>query len=153
MKTVSEIAAILALLLCVSIPGSGFAEAPGQAASVATEQVAAVQVDVQADVPIQDELVQVPVSQSGPVIVDHQGVVSLPASNASCGCARCMQCVDRDGAGLIGGIGFKYGVGPCDHEFQCWQCPYNSPFNSYGPWRLRRIGADTPIARVSLTYR
>tara|TARA_R110002049_G_scaffold50370_2_gene142972 strand:+ start:25043 stop:26347 length:1305 start_codon:yes stop_codon:yes gene_type:complete len=71
---------------------------------------------------------------TGPILVEHSGVsTGSSVSHQSCGCSRCMRCVDRDGDGLIGGIGFKYGIGPCDKDCQCWQCPYHSPFNSYGP--------------------
>ena len=72
-------------------------------------------------------------------------IASLPAGSRSCGCARCLKCVDRDGDGLIGGVGFKYGIGPCTKDCQCWQCPYDSPFNSYrqgayaGPARSHRL--------------
>ena len=34
---------------------------------------------------------------------------------------------------MINEITLKYGVGPHHNGDQCWQCPYNSPFNSYGP--------------------
>ncbi len=58
----------------------------------------------------------------GPVLVE------------SCNCGQCLQCVDRDGEGMIGGCGVKLGIGPCGKkECQCWQCPYNAPFNIYGP--------------------
>lgn len=49
-------------------------------------------------------------------------------------CGRCLTCVDRDGEGLIGGTGMKLGIGPCGKkDCQCWQCPYNAPFNQFGP--------------------
>ncbi len=53
----------------------------------------------------------------------------------SCRCGQCLRCVDRDGEGLIGGLGIRYGVGPNRHHMgcQCWQCPYEPPFSTYGP--------------------
>lgn len=57
-----------------------------------------------------------------------------PVVSHSCGCGQCLTCVDRDGEGLIGGMGMRHGIGPCGKRgCQCWQCPYNTPFNSYGP--------------------
>lgn len=57
-----------------------------------------------------------------------------PAMVESCNCENCLQCVDRDGEGMIGGFGVKQGIGPCGKkDCQCWQCPYNFPFNTYGP--------------------
>lgn len=57
-----------------------------------------------------------------------------------------MTCADRDGDGMIGGIGVRLGVGPaCDYKNQCWQCPYDAPFNIYGageyagPARTQRV--------------
>ena len=59
---------------------------------------------------------------SGPILVD------------ACQCGSCLQCVNRRRKGLIGGFGIKHGVGPIVHPGdQCWQCPYRSPFNTYGP--------------------
>ncbi len=52
----------------------------------------------------------------------------------SCNCGHCLRCVDRNGQGMIGELGMANGIGPCinkDHE--CWQCPYNPPFDVYGP--------------------
>jgi protein involved in polysaccharide export with SLBB domain len=62
-------------------------------------------------------------------------VVHGPMVTQPCHCGRCLVCVDRDGKGLIGGIGMKHGIGPVrhPHDTECWQCPYNSPFNTYGP--------------------
>ena len=34
---------------------------------------------------------------------------------------------------MIGGLGLKNGFGPCKMPPQCWQCPYDAPFNIYGP--------------------
>lgn len=63
--------------------------------------------------------------------------VFVPVSHetASCNqCGKCRRCVDRGGEGLIGGIGVKQGIGPHrKNECNCWQCPYDSPFNTYGP--------------------
>jgi protein involved in polysaccharide export with SLBB domain len=57
-----------------------------------------------------------------------------PVIAESCNCQYCLQCVDRDGEGMIGGFGVKQGIGPCNKkDCQCWQCPYNAPFNIYGP--------------------
>lgn len=57
-----------------------------------------------------------------------------PLIVGSCNCQHCLQCVDRDGEGMIGGFGVKHGIGPHPGtERRCWQCPYNPPFNSYGP--------------------
>lgn len=57
-----------------------------------------------------------------------------------------MNCVDRDGEGMIGGMGMKLGIGPkCDSKNQCWQCPYDAPFSTYGageyagPARTQRV--------------
>lgn len=57
-----------------------------------------------------------------------------------------LTCADRDGDGMIGGIGVRLGVGPaCDYKNQCWQCPYDAPFNVYGageyagPARTQRV--------------
>jgi protein involved in polysaccharide export with SLBB domain len=72
--------------------------------------------------------------------------VSHPAMMDHCQCGTCLQCVDRNGDGMIGGVGMKLGIGPVGiaHE-QCWQCPYNPPFNMFdqgeyaGPARIHRI--------------
>ena len=57
-----------------------------------------------------------------------------PVFVESCNCGQCLTCVDRDGEGMIGGLGIMFGVGPCHEKHsQCWQCPYNAPFNIYGP--------------------
>lgn len=51
----------------------------------------------------------------------------------NCSCGQCLRCVDRDGEGMIGGLGMKLGIGPCHHGHECWQCPYNAPFDHFGP--------------------
>ncbi len=51
-----------------------------------------------------------------------------------CNCGICLQCVDRGGEGLIGGLGMRQGIGPCgERHDQCWQCPYQPPFDQFGP--------------------
>ncbi len=66
-----------------------------------------------------------------------QGYASQGCPCGQCGqgqCSQCMTCADRNGEGMIGGIGVKLGVGPkCEDRSQCWQCPYNPPFGVYGP--------------------
>lgn len=70
-----------------------------------------------------------PVAQLPVALTSHGPVVSQ-----SCHCGRCLQCVDRNGQGMIGEFGMKHGVGPCiDKDCECWQCPYNAPFDLYGP--------------------
>lgn len=84
---------------------------------------------------------------SNPSLDSQVGLVSHgPIIVESSGSGQCLQCVDRDGEGLIGGVGMKLGVGPCVGQHnQCWQCPYNPPFNLYdqgeyaGPARTHRI--------------
>lgn len=67
------------------------------------------------------------------------------SGSTNCTCSKCLPCVDRSGDSMIGGIGMKLGVGPCPLDKQCWQCPYNAPFNLYdqgeyaGPARTHRI--------------
>ncbi|WP_246151271.1 polysaccharide biosynthesis/export family protein [Rubripirellula reticaptiva] len=65
-------------------------------------------------------------------------VASLPVSSgpiisSQCGCGQCLKCVDRTDGTMIGGLGMKLGVGPCPAGHQCWQCPYDAPFNIVGP--------------------
>lgn len=51
-----------------------------------------------------------------------------------CNCGICLECVDRGGEDLIGGLGMRQGIGPClELHDQCWQCPYRPPFNQFGP--------------------
>lgn len=46
---------------------------------------------------------------------------------------------------MIGGLGLQNGIGPCKMPPQCWQCPYDPPFEIYGageyagPARTQRI--------------
>lgn len=57
-----------------------------------------------------------------------------PIFAQSSNCAHGLRCVDRNGQGMIGELGMKHGIGPCnDVDCECWQCPYNAPFNLYGP--------------------
>lgn len=63
-------------------------------------------------------------------LMSHGGVVY----QSSCHCGECLRCVDRNGQGMIGELGMANGIGPCiDKDNECWQCPYNSPFDVYGP--------------------
>ncbi len=50
-----------------------------------------------------------------------------------CSCGRCLRCFKRQGSCMIGGLGLKNGVGPIKMPPQCWQCPYDAPFNILGP--------------------
>jgi protein involved in polysaccharide export with SLBB domain len=62
-------------------------------------------------------------------------VAQVSHGTSSCNnCGQCRRCVDRDGDGMIGGVGVKLGIGPCGKkDCNCWQCPYDSPFSTYGP--------------------
>jgi protein involved in polysaccharide export with SLBB domain len=62
-------------------------------------------------------------------LMSHGSVVAK-----SCNCGQCLRCVDRNGQGMIGELGMKNGIGPLiDKDCQCWQCPYDAPFDIYGP--------------------
>lgn len=51
-----------------------------------------------------------------------------------CSCGHCLRCVaGREGSCMIGGLGLKNGIGPCKMPPQCWQCPYDPPFDFHGP--------------------
>ncbi len=68
-------------------------------------------------------------STSAVVLMSHGSAVAQ-----SCNCGHCLRCVDRNGKGMIGELGMKNGIGPCiDKDTQCWQCPYDAPFDIYGP--------------------
>lgn len=77
-------------------------------------------------------------------------VVHGPIAVESCNCGECLHCVDRDGQGLIGGFGMQNGIGPIKHrdDCQCWQCPYNAPFNQFGPGEYAGP-ANAPDSRIS----
>ncbi len=47
--------------------------------------------------------------------------------------ATCAPCADRSGDSYVECFGKHEGVGPVLNGPQCWQCPYDSPFDNYGP--------------------
>ncbi|QDT02305.1 Polysaccharide biosynthesis/export protein [Rubripirellula lacrimiformis] len=53
--------------------------------------------------------------------------------SSACSCGQCLQCTDRRPDTMLGGVGMVLGVGPCPTGSQCWQCPYDSPFDVHGP--------------------
>ena len=59
--------------------------------------------------------------------------ISVVSGVPHCSCGRCLRCVERQGSCMIGGLGMQNGVGPVKMPPQCWQCPYDAPFNMYGP--------------------
>ncbi len=58
-------------------------------------------------------------------------IASLPLANAQT--RYCGNCVDRSGDSIAEDIGMHEGIGPIANGPQCWQCPYDHPFQSYGP--------------------
>ncbi|MFK8114836.1 MAG: polysaccharide biosynthesis/export family protein, partial [Rubripirellula sp.] len=63
-----------------------------------------------------------------PIVASH----ACPACNGATG-ASCRLCADRNGEGHCDEFGHQQGIftGTKD-EYQCWQSPYQSPFNNYG---------------------
>ena len=47
--------------------------------------------------------------------------------------AACAPCADRSGDSYAECFGKHEGVGPVLNGPQCWQCPFDSPFDNYGP--------------------
>ncbi len=47
--------------------------------------------------------------------------------------AGCAPCADRSGDSHAECFGKHEGIGPVLNGPQCWQCPYDSPFENYGP--------------------
>ena len=76
---------------------------------------------------------------------NHGQVHQVSNRSHTCVCGRCLRCVNRQGDGMIGGAGMRLGIGPKKLAPQCWQCPYNAPFNVFGqgeyagPARTMRI--------------
>ena len=80
------------------------------------------------------------------VATNSPGYVQQVSSRSNrCSCGHCRTCVNRQGEGMIGGVGMRLGIGPGKLPPQCWQCPYNAPFNVFGqgeyagPARTMRI--------------
>lgn len=76
---------------------------------------------------------------------DQPKVQTIAVATGQCSCGRCLRCVERQGSCMIGGLGLQNGIGPLKMPFQCWQCPYDLPFQVFGageyagPARVQRM--------------
>jgi protein involved in polysaccharide export with SLBB domain len=88
-------------------------------------------------------------------LVDVHSADSL-VPHGSCGNRSCQPrnqlcCADRDGHGMIGELGMKWGYGPAYcRKHQCWQCPYHPPFDVYGPGAYAGPARIRPMAEYRL---
>lgn len=74
---------------------------------------------------------------------------SMPISNVHC--STCGGCVDRRGKGCVDRVGVVIGVGTRERpKCQCWRCPQQAPFNTYGVGGYVGPARNAPVAEYRL---
>lgn len=70
---------------------------------------------------------------------------------ASVHCSTCGGCVDRKGRRLCDKFGVMVGVGTRERpKCQCWRCPHQAPFNTYGVGGYVGPARSAPVAAYRL---